>query len=198
MLRARAAGDRLPRDAILRALVEMANAGLLISERALLTSLAQEERPTEELPKLAAWGVLTRNRPEAVSQCVRTFSANLQEHRRDATCTVIDSSPADLAARTLSALLRGAPSGSELWYAGVAEKAAFAEQLARASGLDSSLTRFALLDVEHVGRDTGTNRNALLLAHAGAPFLSVDDDVLCDIRHASDPEESDIEPFLPR
>jgi len=82
-----------------------------------------------------------------------------------------DAAMLDRARRVAGAL------GAVVTYAGAASKETFASALVRATGVDPSLARFALLATDAPGAAYGANRNVALLACAGRPFLSVDDDM---------------------
>ncbi|HEY0709950.1 MAG TPA: hypothetical protein VGG33_24260 [Polyangia bacterium] len=58
--------------------------------------------------------------------------------------------------------------------------------MATRAGVDPEVAHFALADLLDCRHDTGSNRNALLLAHIGHAFVSSDDDVLCEPRLAPD------------
>ena len=81
---------------------------------------------------------------------------------------VVDSSEPEKAGE-LRGRLRGLQRqlGVEILWIGIGEKLRMARELAAAAGLDPELVRFGLLDTHRHGHDVGTNRNALLLAHAG-------------------------------
>jgi hypothetical protein len=56
-----------------------------------------------------------------------------------------------------------------------------ADALARKAGVDPAIARFAISDVHGAGFACGANRNALLLRNAGRPYLSLDDDMVCEM-----------------
>ena len=183
--------SRLPeahRGDLTRALAELAERGFLIGRGELLARMRARRDASATPTSIGSIGVLTRDRPRAVARCLDSYVGNTRAHDRRCAFTVIDSSPtAELRAQTRDAVGALAAGGaSELRYADVADKARFAARLALEAGVDPDLVRFALLDPEGIGCDTGANRNALLLEHAGRPFLSVDDDMICELRRRSD------------
>ena len=172
------------RPRLLRSLEELARIGLLISKTDLLRRAVA---PPTAGPELSSIAILTRNRPAGLERCLRSYLDNVRAAGRAADFTVIDSSPdPDVRARNRD-LLRAlsAESRGALAYADTADKEAYAQRLAQEVDLAPDLVRFALLDVAGLGYDTGANRNAVLLAHPGRPFLSVDDDMVCDLRPVS-------------
>ena len=63
----------------------------------------------------------------------------------------------------------------------------YAARLAERAGVDPAIAAFALSDPLGAGFACGANRNALLLRHAGRPYLSLDDDMVCEMAAAPEP-----------
>jgi hypothetical protein len=138
---------------------------------------------TDVCAPIEALGVVTRNRPEAVVRCLRSFGTHLRSHGRRARMLVVDSSDAAQAEQGRGALAALAGElATEIRWVGSDEKRRLADRLARTAAVDPELVRFALFDTAGVDHDIGGNRNCLLLLHAGQPFLSADDDMVCDLR----------------
>jgi hypothetical protein len=121
----------------------------------------------------------TRARPDELGRCVRSFAANADRHGHALRFVIADDSDPDRAAQN-RALVQEALIGSAhgVLHLGAPEKRALAEALARESGVARELCELAVLDAEACEVRTGANRNALLLACAGARFIAVDDDVV--------------------
>ncbi len=167
------------------ALEELSKRGLLVSKNALLER-AHDASAAPSHGRIDSVCMTTRNRPEAVQRAIRSYATHMRAFGRAPSWTVLDSSPDPAArARTREGLEPLAREGIALSYASVAEKEAYGAALAAEAGVDPEIVRFALFDVEAMGHDTGANRNALLLAHAGQMLLSVDDDAVCDVRGAN-------------
>jgi hypothetical protein len=132
---------------------------------------------------LRALAVPTRDRPQALGRCLDSHLANASRYDRRPAVTVIDGATSREARSRTRTVLRQI---AGRWHAPVryvdqGQKRRFAARLAQATGVEPAVAAFALLDVDEVGSDTGGNRNALLLEHAGRAFLSVDDDTACDL-----------------
>jgi hypothetical protein len=85
------------------------------------------------------------------------------------------------------------PAEFDIRYCGLEEKKRFADALTARAGVDPVLVRFMMFGVEGIDNATGANRNALLLETAGEMFLSLDDDVVCDMLLAERPIANGIE-----
>ncbi len=146
------------------------------------TRLEAQIGPAEPLPPLSVVGLLTRDRVGSVTRALASFRENARRHGRRPRFVVADNSEApttQAACREALAALRAAdPDPLEIRYLGPRERETFVDRLARL-GIDPDVARFGVLDVMGCGFAAGANRNALLLANAGEPFLSVDDDVVC-------------------
>jgi hypothetical protein len=163
------------------ALAELIEQGLFITKRAVVARLASTAQRQEPQP-IRTIATLTRNRPRAVERCVRSYLSHVREHGRDVQFKVVDSSLPEPRCEVELRLAQVARvSGVRIGYAAIEEKMAFAAALADETGVDADVVRFALVDAERVGSDTGANRNALLMAGAGEAFVSVDDDTLCEL-----------------
>lgn len=128
--------------------------------------------------EVAAIGVPSSNRPEALAACLTSYLENCSTYGRRpdvVVCGTQRDGQMDAAYRRVLADI-ARRYGSDVSYAGSPETARFADRLAEAAGVDPAVVRFALSDSEDVGLPYGVNRNALLLHNAGRPFASVDDD----------------------
>lgn len=140
-----------------------AAAGVLFSERAFLERIRSRPRPAPPAP--SALGIVTRDRPDELARCLRSFRAP--------EIVVCDDGSGS------------APPGAR--YAGPAEKAAFLDALSAESGVPRAVAAFGLGDVGLSGFRAGGNRNALFLDLAGRVFVSVDDDVVGRFARPSSP-----------
>jgi hypothetical protein len=158
-----------------------ARAGLLAGWKELAREpLAQ---PTA---KLRALGIVTRDRPHALARALRSHFLHAQRFGRNLHAVVVDSSRTKTtAAETHSAALAiGRQFDSSVRYLHAHDHIRYANRLAARAGLNPEVVLFGLTDLFDCGHDTGSNRNALMLAQAGQAFLSSDDDVVCEPRRA--------------
>jgi hypothetical protein len=140
---------------IRRALEDLRRQGLLMSEEEFFRAAAPES-PTAGAP-IATIGIPTSGRTKLIERCVESFSAHARKYGRE-----------------LRFIIAGADR---------ARAEEFASAMGQA-GIDPAIARFALLGEAAdlpagMARNTGANRNVLLLECAGEAFLSVDDDTLC-------------------
>jgi hypothetical protein len=159
---------------VLKTLREGAERGLLLSARALrLAASAHGHDPA----RLAALGIPTRGRPEAVRRCLISHAEHFGRFGRTVGATVVDSSP-DGDTRPRDEIVAGMP----VRWLGPRDKRELVDTLARVADVDRTLVEFALVG-DDGAPDIGANRNTLLLLHSGRPFLSSDDDMVCEPRN---------------
>jgi hypothetical protein len=142
-------------------------------------------------PPITSIGFVTRDRLVALERAIRSYGDNARRHGRTPRIVVCDDSRgADENAAARDALTRlGRELSLEMTYAGFEEKQAFADALARESGVERRLIDFALFDPFGCGQTFGANRNALLLLTNGELVFNADDDTICRPAVASDPRE---------
>jgi hypothetical protein len=80
--------------------------------------------------------------------------------------------------------------GGRIHLLGPVEKANLRRLLSQKSGISPECVDFAMADPLSTGFTCGANRNWTLLATAGSPFLSADDDVLFSFRKPHRPQPS--------
>ncbi len=121
--------------------------------------------------------IVTCDRPAALSRSLESYLDNCARHGRSVDVVILDDSRSAAnraASREVAAALCRAR-GVSGWYAGPAEKAAFAEALI-ARGLPPHVVRFALAPER--SSTAGANRNALLLHAVGEALFTADDDTI--------------------
>ncbi len=159
--------------------------GAVVSSAEVLAAVASGVRPSPAL-SIQTIGIPTGGaRADLVGRCIASFARNAATHGRMVRFLVSDGS-ADGGHR--AALRRRAAEwvrehGVEIFYAGEEEKRQLAHELVR-RGCDCEAVEFALFDPLDAGFTCGANRNAMLLHEAGRPFISVDDDVICELAAA--------------
>ena len=162
-----------------RHLARLADLGVLVGWR----DLVGGSPPLEPPRRLATLAVVTRDRPAGLARCLRSHLAHLAAFgRRIDRVLVMDGSRAPAAVEEARARAQALARewGTPLVHLAAPERDALAGRLAAAAGVEPRLVRFAFGEVAGCSHDTGGNRNALLLATAGLPFLSSDDDVIGD------------------
>lgn len=179
----------VPPEALGDLLAGLTAADLLVSHEALAercrVGTGQHHRAT-----IATVGIPTYNRPGALHRVVRSVIENATRHSRTVEIVVADDSDAEHQTQNLAVLdtLR-AEHGIAIWYAGAAEKAAYARDLAAHCNLPEAVVRVALTHPTGWPGAPGANRNALLLHAVGEAFLTLDDDMVCEVARL--PESDD-------
>ena len=169
-----------PLRAVEQVLAELAEAGILVSERELLSRLRRSDAPTDGV-LITALGVPTCNRPEALRRLLDGFLTHAHDYGRALEVCVADDSR-EASMRALNEAVVGAalgPGARRVFYAGPEEKAAFVQTLVRERGLPQEEVEFALLGPRGCGATYGANRNILLLHTAGEGLFAPDDDMVC-------------------
>ena len=171
----RVAAERLGGNAtgVRAALDDLRNRGLLIAASEFLATA-----PPSEQPEIRSIGAPTRG-GATLERCVSSYAAHARERGRSARFLLAGKVPPDRA----GAMARDCDMPVEVLDASARERTI--RRLA-AAGVDEAAARFALLgEAEGIpegwARNTGANRNALLLATAGEPTLSVDDDTFATL-----------------
>lgn len=125
-------------------------------------------------------GITTRNRPQALKECVKSLAGHLTLYPRECEIVVTDDSDDDAAALLNSQQLRSIyPDNS--CYMGREEKLRLVKEFEHA-GIPAEVAGFGLLGNSDILFRAGANRNCLLLSCAGSRYLSCDDDVIWDVR----------------
>ncbi len=135
--------------------------------------------------KIAAVGVVTRDRLPSLVGCLQSYLENFERHGRSPEFVVVDDSAGDRGKAAVRSVADRF--GARVGYAGRQEKARFAGALAAESAVPREVIDFALFGDERCSVSTGANRNSLLLESAGSLLLMVDDDTVC--RMAAAPEQ---------
>ncbi|MGB9177731.1 MAG: hypothetical protein WCB68_00680 [Pyrinomonadaceae bacterium] len=167
-------------EAIRRSLSALADAGLLISERAVLDACRQSNQAQ---PCITSTGIITRNRTENLERCLRSYIENGRRYERATEFVVMDDSDNAKAGadnKDLLSLLKR-EYDADISYAGWEEKRRFAKLLASESSLNPDVINFALIDAHNYEFSCGKNRNALFLHTIGELIFSTDDDAVCRI-----------------
>ena len=132
--------------------------------------------------RLDAIGIPTAGNEARLRRVITTFAHNAREHGRPVTITVSSNSPPGRAADTAALIESLAKAESfGITLLDDEERLRMGDTLAQKAGVDPAIARFALSDPHGAGFACGANRNALLLRNAGRPYLSLDDDMACEM-----------------
>jgi len=169
---------------ILNLLRALAEPGLLIGETELMRLCRDSAESHAAPPGISAVGIVTKDRPRMLERCLKSLTASLAlDTSSRPRIVIVDGSNDERAIQSNRELAARAAKQAEfdIRYCGLEEKKRFADALSHRAGVDPDLVRFALFGVDRIDNTTGANRNALLLETAGQMFLSLDDDVVCDM-----------------
>ncbi|HEV7559485.1 MAG TPA: hypothetical protein VGO00_28610, partial [Kofleriaceae bacterium] len=160
-------------------IVDAAHRGVLVHLRDVLArARTASVAETAVVPRTI--GVLTCDRPDALRRCVTSFARASPGAR----FIVVDDSrsAANLAdnRRVLAEL------HCEVRHADLATKRDYALRLARRSGVDPRIAELAIVGTTDASGSIGANRNALMLACAGEPFVMTDDDTEARVAKLAD------------
>ena len=160
---------------------ELAAAGLLVSERALIQRCREGSDANAAAPPISSLGVPTRDRPSSLRRSLGSFAESSRGLGRAMRFVVADGSDDPQARRDNERVLAGLKDQLRcaITYVGPGEKAIFARLLSERAHVEPDIVRFALLNDERCPVATGGNRNALLFATLGELAVQVDDDAEC-------------------
>jgi len=169
---------------------EMAGAGLLAGLGALVRRCVEAGSGAWEPARINAIAIPTAGSEDRLRRVITSFARNARRHGRTLEIAVSANGPAGgvgATAALVAGLARTESVKIDLLDDAVRER--YGARLARAAGVDPAIAAFALSDPFGAGFACGANRNALLLRHAGRPYLSLDDDVVCEMAAAPEPVE---------
>ncbi|GEM_PF-1746649 len=168
----------------------LADAGLLISEASLLDGLQSSLIEKEGTKKIAALGIVTKNRPTSLRHCLSSYLEHCAERERAIEVAVMDDSsePRTLISNRDMLAEMARSRDVSIFHASGLDKIRFADMLSRWSGVKKDTIDFALFGLPAIDYTAGANRNALLLHSVGDLILSVDDDTLCHTVETPSPD----------
>lgn len=145
-------------------LLGLVEAGFLAPENKLIGKRGVDETAnlTQEI---ASVGVVARNRDGLSSECLINHIENYKKYGRANSFVVVDGADnADVRRRTRQMLCSvKSQHNVPIFYAGLEEKAGFANKLVTHGDFPSEVVGFALFGSEKCGYSAGASRNALLL-----------------------------------
>jgi hypothetical protein len=171
---------------------QMADAGLLSGLSRLVQRCVVASSGQGEPARVHAIGIPTAGNEDRVRRVVTSFARNARQYGRKIEITLSANCPPESAPATAALVASLARAESvQVTLLDDAERARYAARLAERAGVDPAIAAFALGDPLRAGFACGANRNALLLRHAGRPYLSLDDDMVCEMVATPDPMDQD-------
>jgi len=171
---------------------QMVEAGLLVGVSRVLERCAGAGIGRGEAARIDAIAIPTAGHEERLRRVITTFARNAREHGRSPEITVSSNGPAASAPATAALVASLAQAESvKITLIDDAERDAYGARLAQRADIDPAIAAFAVSDPLGAGFACGANRNALLLRHAGRPYLSLDDDMVCELASAPEPGPKD-------
>lgn len=181
----------LPEGFVRESLSLFVDQGFLVSKSEFVEAIRQNVASAGIVPEDAASeaiGVIaipTTDRPDELSRCIASILRNLSAHGRTPLIVIADGSVGESLETNKQEVARfkGMYAG-EILHLDLDTREKMAERLAKASGVDSSLVRYAICGEGDTSIRTGALRNAALLSAAGKKMIFVDDDVIWDLHVA--------------
>lgn len=152
----------------------------------------------DAVPPITSLCAYTRDRPQSLQRMLSSCAHSARNHGRQIRFVVTDQSDAPATRRANIESLESTKNtfGIPCFYAAHDEKAHFAKQLAKHSGLEPDLVQFAVCHEENGLPAYGANRNALLLATLDELTLQLSDDIVCQFTRAGDVHAGDVQQSL--
>ncbi|RTL43705.1 MAG: hypothetical protein EKK48_08140 [Candidatus Melainabacteria bacterium] len=170
---------------------QLGETGLLLSDQEMRRRLAHASVSNDDsepapVPLISSVGIPTRDRPNELERCIRSYAQCCKSFDRKMKFVVADQSTEEKMRQTNLAILRRlkAEFNLDIEYAGVKEKRRFADILSKHCDIEPTAVSFALLNIDNCVVDTGINRNALLWSTQGQLTVQVDDDSICRLMTA--------------
>jgi len=172
--------------AVRQQLSKFADAGLVVPYSSMLAR-CKNGTTFDTASRISYFGVLTRNRPQYLHQCLESYAQGASQTERKIVFVVADQSDREYSAANAEAMdAVTSKFGVEVWHIDSERADKTACQLSELSGVPFSLVKFALLKDEGVPFSGGANRNLLLLSSVGELMLQSDDDSVCRVMPAPD------------
>jgi hypothetical protein len=167
---------------------KMFDAGLLVEAGSVVERCIAASSGPGDPARIDAIGIPTAGNEQRLRRVITTFARNARQYGRSPHIAVSANGSAPLDELIVS-LARG--ESVKITLLDDAKRSAFATRLAKRADVDPEVAAFAMSDSLGAGFACGANRNALLLQFAGRPYLSLDDDVACEMAAAPDERPRD-------
>jgi hypothetical protein len=167
---------------------QMIDGGLLIGVRRLVDRCVAAGVSPDRPARVDSICIPTAGHAERLRRVITSFARNARQYGRELKISVSSNGPAESAAATRGLIDELARAESvKITLLDDADRQQYAVRLAERAGVDPMIAEFAIGDPFGAGFACGANRNALLLRHSGQAYLSLDDDMVCEM--ASAPEK---------
>ena len=159
-----------------------------------VVSRAQGVGPDVPKREIRTLAMVSCDRPHLAQRALRSFARNALQYGRRLTMVIYDDSqnPRNINNYRVVAADIAAEFGLEVRHAGWHQRSNFAKSLATHVGLASNTTTAALLGNGPTDLHRGANTNSAFLDLCGENFLSIDDDLTCDVGTRSAPGDGGI------
>jgi len=169
---------------------QMLDARVLITARGLAAQCAAAASGPGDSARIVSIAIPTAGHEQRLRRVISTFAHNARRHGRPVRFAISSNGPDPAATAALIDSI-AATESLPITLLQDAERAALAAKLSARAAVDPAIATFAVSDPFNAGFACGANRNALLLHHAGQPYLSLDDDMVCEMATAPDPTPND-------
>jgi hypothetical protein len=165
------------------------NSRLMISDEEILELCRRSAARSTESGTISTVCVITRDRPESMERCLKSFIERCERHRRRIDFAVGDDTSDPGCQQQVRTILHRLSSsyGVKIRYAGLRENVAFSEAISSEGNIPVEVVKFALCGDDSIDFSPGANRNALLLHATGRMLLIADDDAVCDVATLDSP-----------
>lgn len=161
---------------------QMIDAGLLIGVRGLVERCVAAGVSPDRPARVDSIGIPTTGHKERLGRVISSFARNAREYGRALEFMVSSNGPAATAGETAALVESLAREESvKITLLDDEERLRYARRLAERAGVDPEIAIFAISDPLKAGFACGANRNAMLLRNSGRAYLSLDDDMVCEM-----------------
>jgi len=170
----------------------MIEAGLLVTARQVAQRCAASSSGPGEAAGIGAICIPTTGDERRLRRVISTFARNAREHGRAVEFLVSANGPVGNAPETAAFIAElGREEAVPITLLNDAARRRYAGRLSERAGIDPAIAEFAMLDPLGAGFACGANRNALMLLQNGRPYLSLDDDMVCELGAAPEGADGD-------
>jgi hypothetical protein len=164
---------------------QMIEDGLLVGVGDVVARCAAAAKSPDRPAVVDSICIPTAGNEERLRRVITTFARNAHQYGRALEMWVSSNGPAEKA-RDVEALVEklSREENVKITLMGDAERKDYIARLAAKADVDPAIVEFAIADPYNAGFACGANRNALLLRHSGRPYLSLDDDMVCEMAAA--------------
>jgi len=171
---------------------QMIDAGLLIGVRQLVERCAAGGISPDRPARVDSICIPTAGHQERLRRVITSFARNARQYGRELKIWVSSNGPAETAGATRGLIDELAKAECvEITLLDDGDRMEYAKRLAEKAGIEPIIAEFAIGDPFGAKFACGANRNALLLRHSGQAYLSLDDDMVCEMASAPEKRSQD-------